>query len=342
MQRRVKGVNVILRLAMLAGLQMELEATLSVFADFITEIATYDRMVVYFWDEERGRFTLRLVRGMGEVEPDAYLHGNILNVWASRYSRPLVLTAGLNLEADAYLGTVQAASALVLPIVVGNRVMGSLQLFSRQPARFSVEDAQLLWIFSLVAENQLNRGYGHDGLLRFAFTDYLTGLKTRGYFEQQLDVEIKRAERKQTSLSLLMVDIDFFKQLNDNYGHHVGDQVLRDLASVLQKDMRELDTVARYGGEEFVLVLPETDVHGALQVAQRLRHGVEQANFFAGSPQAVERLTISIGIAVFGQDARFKRDLIQAADTALYHAKSRGRNQVVQYSELGLAERGAS
>jgi diguanylate cyclase (GGDEF)-like protein len=136
-----------------------------------------------------------------------------------------------------------------------------------------------------------------------------------------------------------MIDIDFFKQLNDRYGHHVGDQVLRDVASILMKDMREVDTVARYGGEEFVIVLPETGGPGARLVAERLRRGVEQAKFFAGAPNAIERLTISIGVAVYGQDAHFKRDLIEFADAALYAAKSQGRNRLLLYAELAVQQR---
>jgi diguanylate cyclase (GGDEF)-like protein len=131
-----------------------------------------------------------------------------------------------------------------------------------------------------------------------------------------------------------MIDIDFFKSLNDTYGHHVGDQVLRDISSILMKDMREVDTVARYGGEEFVIILPETSTVGALQVAQRLRKSVEQANFFAGTPDKVEHLSISIGISLYDQDAQFKQDLIEAADAALYAAKSQGRNRVVMYERM--------
>ena len=170
--------------------------------------------------------------------------------------------------------------------------------------------------------------------MRFAFTDYLTGLRTRGYFEQQLELEVKRAERKRQKFSLLMIDIDHFKTLNDTFGHHVGDQVLRDVASILMKDMREVDTVARYGGEEFVMILPETTEVGAVYVAGRLRKSVESAKFFAGSPQAIQHLTISVGIAVFDTDAQFKRDLIEFADAALYSAKRTGRNRVVCYSEV--------
>lgn len=338
-ERRWREMNVILRLSMLTGLQMQLEATLNMLCDFAGEIAPFDRALVYFWEEEDQKVEPRVTRGVDDVPAEAYARGNILNFWAAKYSRPLLVPEGANVQADAFLETIGCETALVVPLFVSNQVMGSMQLFGRRRAAFREEDAQLLWVLSLVAENQLTREYANEGLLRFAFTDYLTGLKTRGYFEQQLDLEIKRAERKRGKLALLMVDIDHFKQLNDHYGHHVGDQVLRDVSAILIKDMREIDTVARYGGEEFVIILPETSAGGALFVAQRLRKAVEQARFFAGSANAVERLTISIGIAIFDSDAQFKRDLIEFADAALYAAKSAGRNQVLLYSDLVMRQK---
>jgi len=339
--RRWREMNVLLRLSMLTGLQMQLDATLNMLCDFAGEIAPFERALVYFWEEEDQKVEPRATRGMDEVRSEVYARGNILNFWAAKYSRSLLVAGGTNLQADAFLESVASKSALVVPLFVSNQVMGSIQMFSSREAAFTAEDAQLLWVLALVAENQLTREYANEGLLRFAFTDYLTGLKTRGYFEQQLDLEIKRVERKKSKLALLMVDIDHFKQLNDTHGHHVGDQVLRDVAAILMKDMREVDTVARYGGEEFVIILPETAAGGALFVAQRLRGAVEHAKFFAGSVEAIEHLTISIGIAVFDTDAQFKRDLIEYADAALYAAKSGGRNQVLLYSDLMLKQRKA-
>lgn len=338
-QQRWQEINVLLRMSMLAGLPMQLDSTLSMLCDFAAEVAAYDRALVYFWEEDDEQVRPRVARGLDEVPREKYARGNILNFWTTRYSRPLLLSRGDNLQADALLDMVNAGSALAVPLFVSNRVMGSLQLFSQRTGAFSREDAQLLWILALVAENVLTREYANEGLIRFAFTDYLTGLKTRGYFEQQLELEIKRSDRKKQKLALVMVDLDHFKQLNDRYGHHVGDQVLRDVASILMKDMREVDTVARYGGEEFVIVLPETGTQGAMFVAERLRRAMEQAKFFAGSPRAVERLTISLGVAIFDTDAQFKRDLIEAADAALYEAKSRGRNQVVAFSEVAARHR---
>ena len=336
-QRRWREVNAILRLSMLTGLPMQLEAVLSMLCDFASEMVTYNVALVYFWEEPSEQMSLRTVRGLFDV-PENLVRGNIFNFWANKFSRPLLLGLGEHPQADVTLNRLGARSAIIVPLVVSNRTLGSMQFFSATPGAFTADDAQLLWILSLVAENMLSREHANEGLLTLAFTDYLTGLKTRGYFEQQLELELKRCERRKTPLSLLMLDIDYFKPLNDRYGHHVGDQVLRDVAALMTKDMREVDTVARYGGEEFVIILPETTAFSATRVAQRIRRSIDQARFFAGSANVVEHLTMSIGIAVYPQDARFKRDLIECADAALYDAKSRGRNQVTMYSDLTAAQ----
>lgn len=333
-QRHWREVNTILRLSMLGALPMQLEAALTMLCDFAADMVPFDSGLVYFWEEASEQMPLRTLRGLGEVPP-SLLRGNILNFWANKFGRPLLIAKGMQAQTDSLLAELGAESALAVPLVASNRVLGSIQLFSAEPQAFHREQAQLLWILSLVAENILNREQANEGLLTFAFTDYLTGLKTRGYFEQQLDLELKRCERRKTQLSLLMLDIDYFKSLNDRHGHHVGDQVLRDVAALLTKDMREVDTVARYGGEEFVIILPETTAFSAGKVAQRIRTSIERAKFFAGSANAVEHLTMSIGIAVYPHDARFKRDLIERSDAALYDAKSRGRNQVTFYADLG-------
>lgn len=342
-QKRWEDVNVILRMSMLTGLQMQLEATLNLLSDMTADISPFDKAMVYFWEEGRELMELRIARNVEKQIGQEVATGNILNFWAIKYGRPLLVEQGHNAQSDALMQVVGATCALVVPLFVSNRVMGSLQLFrARADKPFTKEDAQLLWILSLVAESLLTREYANEGLLRFAFTDYLTGLRTRGYFEQQLELEFKRAERKQQKFALLMIDIDHFKALNDTFGHHVGDQLLRDVTSILMKDMREVDTVARYGGEEFVIILPETTQTGAIFVAQRLRRAVDQAKFFAGSPHSVQHLTISIGVAVYDTDAQFKRDLIEFADAALYAAKHAGRNRVVCYSELSKQGREVS
>ncbi|MGA2992088.1 MAG: sensor domain-containing diguanylate cyclase [Candidatus Korobacteraceae bacterium] len=333
-QRRWHAINVIVRMSMLAGLDLQLEPALNLICDMAAEIIPYDRGLVYFWDEDQQHMHLRVTRNLESPSQEAFARGNLLNFWTAKFQRPLIAPRGAHAPVDMLLDAVGANSVLVVPLFVRTRVLGSLQLFGPTPNTFSEEDAQLLWILSLVAETLLTRDYANEALIKFAFTDFLTGMKTRGYFETQLEREIKRAERSKGPLALVMIDIDHFKNLNDSRGHHVGDVLLRDLSSILMKDMRQIDTVARYGGEEFVVILPETNNVGAYRVAQRLRKAVEGARFFAGSPLEVVKLTISLGVAVFPHDAQFKRDLIEAADAALYEAKRGGRNRVALCSEL--------
>jgi diguanylate cyclase (GGDEF)-like protein len=339
-RKRSRHINVILRLSMMSGLQMQLDATLDLICEMCAEIVSHEKCVVCFWDQARDQMQLRSVRGFPkDIEiPNELASGNILNLWLARYGRPMLVPRGQHPQADALLDRVGAEATLAVPLFVSNRVMGSLQLFSASRDAFNQEDAQLLWVLALVAENLLTREYSSEGLVHFAFTDYLTGLRTRGYFEQQLDLEFKRAERRRQKFSLLMIDIDQFKQLNDSAGHHVGDEVLRQVASILIQDMREIDTVARYGGDEFVIILPETNQRQALFVAERLRRAVEQARFASATPGAPRELSISVGLAVYDHDGRFKRELIEYADAALYAAKKEGRNRVICYSDLPRKE----
>src|SRR4051812_48542773 len=131
-ERRWREMNVILRLSMLTGLQMQLEATLNMLCDFAGEIAPFDRALVYFWEEEDQKVEPRVTRGMDEIPAEVYGRGNILNFWAAKYSRPMLVPAGANLQADAFLESVGCEMALVVPLFVSNQVMGSIQLFARR------------------------------------------------------------------------------------------------------------------------------------------------------------------------------------------------------------------
>lgn len=332
-------VNTVLRVGMMSGLQMQLGSTLTLLSDLCGEISPFDLGLAYFWDAKTERSSLRLVTGRrASASPQVKERlgdDNILDLWCRIHRKPARVRLGEHPDVDRILAITGGIVALALPLFVNGRVMGSLQLVSNDPHAFSDEDSQLLWVLVHVAENLLTREHANESLMMFAFTDHLTGLRTRGYFEQQLELEIKRSARKQEAFALLMLDIDHFKQLNDSCGHSIGDQVLREIARVLTQDMREVDTVARYGGEEFVIILPETTEAEGQAVAERIRHAVEQA-LFLSDPQMVGlaplRLTISIGVSCFPEHAPDKRDLMACADAALYAAKDQGRNRVVVYS----------
>ena len=172
-------------------------------------------------------------------------------------------------------------------------------------------------------------------LKTLAAKDGLTGLANRRAFDQSLESEWVRGQRSRKPLSLLFVDVDHFKLFNDRHGHQAGDECLRAVAAIVgAQALRPTDLAARYGGEEFAIILPETTLEEAQMVAQRIRKRVEQTDFNAAKLRITDKLSISIGIAMYDLDAKNKRELVQFADAALYWAKSQGRNRVITYVEL--------
>jgi diguanylate cyclase (GGDEF)-like protein len=168
----------------------------------------------------------------------------------------------------------------------------------------------------------------HETVQQQALTDELTGLFNVRQFHARLEGEIERAERFATPLSLVMLDIDKFKSVNDNYGHQMGDRVLVEVARVLRRMSRDVDLPARYGGEELAVVLPQTDLAGAEQQAERMRAGIEAMQIPRLDGEGVLEITASFGVASFPGEGVDKTELIAAADAALYRAKRGGRNRV--------------
>jgi len=175
---------------------------------------------------------------------------------------------------------------------------------------------------------------GQKRLLSLATIDDLTHLYNRRYFFVRFHQELERARRYQRPLSCLILDIDHFKVVNDTYGHLTGDQVLQDIAQILQKQCRQSDLIGRYGGEEMIILLPETDAAGALAIAERIREAIRAHETVNGQGQPI-RVTVSIGVANFqGSELAGLNDtdrIIQHADDALLQAKKAGRNRTVLY-----------
>ncbi len=164
-------------------------------------------------------------------------------------------------------------------------------------------------------------------LAKLVRTDTLTGIANYHYFVQALEQEIERTQRSGQPTSLIMLDIDFFKKVNDHWGHEIGNQALIHLARLLQKIVRKLDIPCRYGGEEFAIILPDTNLAACLPVAERIREGIEKSPLdVAGQPL---RITVSLGISTYrGEQEITVEKLVQQADQYLYQAKENGRNRV--------------
>ncbi|HKR00803.1 MAG TPA: sensor domain-containing diguanylate cyclase [Pyrinomonadaceae bacterium] len=209
-----------------------------------------------------------------------------------------------------------------VPLIYQKRFMGVLLVRSDDPARIWQENEVLL--LRTVAD-QVTVAVNHARLFsqmqQQALTDGLTGCFNRRSFEIQLERDLHMATRMRLPLSLILLDLDNFKRVNDTFGHEAGDLALRLLADGLREELRSVDTAARYGGEEFAVILPQAGLDGALIVAERLRHRIESMEV-----PGVGHVTASLGIATFPQHASSRDTLVVAADRALYDAKSSGRN----------------
>ncbi|MEK7851216.1 MAG: GGDEF domain-containing protein, partial [Deltaproteobacteria bacterium] len=164
-----------------------------------------------------------------------------------------------------------------------------------------------------------------------AITDELTKLYNHRYFVKSLNEELKRAGRYKQDLSLIMIDVDSFKNYNDTHGHLKGNDVLKEIARILAETVRDVDIVARYGGEEFSIILPQTDKEKAVLTAERIRAAVERFGFYKGETQPGGKVTISMGVAMFPHDGKASSDVVGRADEALYQAKREGKNRVCVY-----------
>ena len=203
--------------------------------------------------------------------------------------------------------------------------------------KLSDTDVDYLCQLSAQASITTQRASSYAQVLKFATLDALTGLNNRRQFEVRLKQEVANVRRNKKPLCCIMLDIDYFKHVNDTWGHSAGDCVLKNVAKIISKELREYDIASRYGGEEFCILLPDTKIKEAAFVAQRLRQAVENANINISEDNCLGsdflNVTISVGVSEFDDSFDSPQRLHQNADIALYEAKKRGRNRVIIFEE---------
>jgi diguanylate cyclase (GGDEF)-like protein/PAS domain S-box-containing protein len=212
------------------------------------------------------------------------------------------------------------------------KVVGTFAIYHAEPRGPKPEDIERIAFAANLAAIAIETRYAHEELERRAYTDYLTGLANRRHFLEQAESELVRTLRYGRELSILMLDVDRFKQVNDTYGHKVGDIVLQRLSTVCRATLRNIDVAGRMGGEEFAVLLPETGNEQAMDAAERLRAAIAAAQVTLASGLPL-RFTASIGVATLGEKDANVDMLLNQADQALYRAKSEGRNRVHQYRD---------
>jgi diguanylate cyclase (GGDEF)-like protein len=232
--------------------------------------------------------------------------------------------------------TVQEESTfLCVPLMAQNDIYGLLylELVGEIPMSFSENQRLLITAFSELTALAFANIRLRENLRYQSMRDPLTGLYNRRYLEDFLTKQIHQAEQSKTPLTLLMLDLDHFKKINDNYGHDAGDAALKEVTKLLQNDIRVGDLAARYGGEEFVIVFYNADLETVKNRAETIRYEVSMLQMKYGA-QAVGPISISIGIAIYSEDGHTASELIESADKALYFAKSHGKNQIILYSDI--------
>jgi len=223
-------------------------------------------------------------------------------------------------------------SLLILPLVVRDVPIGTLALAGKRADMFGSSVRPALQALANQVAVALSNAASVARLEELATTDGLTGCYNKRYFNEQLKAKLQAAHRFGRRLSLVITDIDHFKNVNDTYGHATGDVVIQELGAILQRLKRETDVVARFGGEEFCILCEETDAKGAVQLAERVREQLKARQF--ESELGKLRVTASLGVAQFPEDAKSDKLLFELADKALYVAKQTGRDRVCTAKKL--------
>ena len=313
--------------------------------DATAAIVDYDAGVIALYEKERSRHKISATRlrehGAGLIDP-VQLAGFEFKDNAGLASMVVknrhYLPAGgepRELSAPIYTRKVKiedAKSLLVLPLIAADEAIGTLTLFARAEKRFGKDIREMLAVIANQVAVSLQNGLLYKRMETMATTDGLTGLTNHRSFQERFEDLLMRAQRHNGKVALLLCDVDHFKKVNDNYGHPVGDEVLRRVARVLQEVPRKIDIPARYGGEEFAVLLDNVDVVQAKVVADRIR--IEISKVVVETDKGGLSVTQSIGVAAFPDDGRDRATLIERADLSLYHAKHTGRNRVVTWAEV--------
>ena len=289
--------------------------------------------ILYLVDAQTQKLTLFKAKKEDERLMLKAKEGDIFDLWVLRHTRPLFIEDvkkdfRFDLERIAAQDIRPIISLCSAPFISENRFLGILRLDNTIPYFYSQDDLRFQVTICELGALALENAQLFQRTRELAIHDGLTSLYTKGYFLERLREEYKRSVRQNTNLSLLMLDIDYFKNYNDKFGHTAGDLVLQTLSRTIIESLIDLRPliISRFGGEEFCIILTRTNKQKAGNTAELLRAKIEKTKIFLRKQET--NITVSIGVATFPEDASDEDELIFKADRALYAAKQKGRNRV--------------
>lgn len=324
-QRRAQQLEAINAVARQTTAVLDLDELLTIVCRLLLEWFRFDHVTVLLLEGDslsvrafEGRLTPSLAMG-AQLPPGDGLTARALSTGRS------VLENDVSRVEGYVPGFLETRSEMCVPLIFLGEKLGVIALDSAQKDAFENDDIQPLESVADICAGAIQNANYFERVKQLAYIDGLTGIHNRRYFEMRIGEELERASRFQGRMAVIMIDIDHFKKLNDEFGHLLGDEVLRGVAVILKQQLRKVDLVCRYGGEEFAIVLPETTGENALTAAEKLRRQIE-VHPFPGVPRAV---TISCGVADYPVQGASREAVMAAADSALFSAKRTGRNKVV-------------
>ena len=314
----------------------DLKSLLEYILNQAIQITGAEKGSIMLYDIEKNLLSIRVLAGLkdrayqkrvnnNEIECKSFKPGEGIAGRVFQTGRPIVVDEARDNSMFIDPDSSYVRSIACIPMMVYSEVIGVINVTNKlDNSGFSDVDMELLKAVTDQASVAINKAQ----LWEMAVTDSLTGLFVRRYFMAKFLEELHRAERYKKILSVVMVDLDHFKRVNDTLGHTAGDRALKIVAKFLENNLRDVDIIGRYGGEEFVILLPEADKDGAYLVSERLRKQLAELKV-----DDLPQMTISLGIASYPEDGAAVELLINKADTAMYEAKQSGRNKVVIYND---------
>ena len=335
--QNVRDLTLLIELTRAITSTLELDPVLEKITEMVGVTLGFNDFTLLLYDAEAGDYVITETYGLGEEAGQVgglRFHDDEGIIALAHEKRGTVLVPDTAAEPRYlhYKGRRKSdGSLLVIPMIYHDEIVGALAFTRPEVNAFGDEEVRLLETVASQAALAIANARLYEKTVQLSLTDPLTGVFNRRSLGQRLQMELDRARRFGHPLSAVMVDVDHFKKYNDAHGHPMGDGVLQQVAATLRHTVRRVDLVARYGGEEFTVLLPQVPAEQALEVAEKLRQAIEGHAFPGGETQPLGRVTLSLGVATFPDDADDDVTLLDRADAALYHAKSSGRNRAVAY-----------
>lgn len=306
---------------------LELDNIFKAVVHLLKETYNYTYVSIYLLEDS----TLRLGAQAGYPEELIIheIHVNMGITGKTIRTKQVQFVRNVRSDPTFLIASYEVESEICVPLLKNDNVLGVLNIESALSRPLTEKDVELLTAFASPVAMAIDNARLHARVTSFALTDGMTGLLNRRAFDQFLETELARAERYGHTLSLIIIDMDSFKEYNDTYGHPAGDERIKAIASILLENARAPDAAARYGGEEFAIILPHTPKEGAMALAERLRESAEeQAPAEPVNHAYIPGYTISLGVASFPEDGTTSSNILRAADNAEMNAKRLGKNRV--------------